>query len=71
MFKIIASYQTKGRTVTERRFILKTMPEADCEKKELLKDLPVFDNEIKMYTKVLPAMEAILDKHGEKGWWPT
>lgn len=70
MFKIIATYETKGRTVSERRFILKTMP-VSGEKKEMLEDVPIFDNEIKIYTKTLPAMEEILKKTGENPWWPT
>lgn len=71
MFKIIATYTSKGKEVSARRFILKTMPEVECEKKEMLKDMPVFDNEIRMYSEVLPAMQTILDQHNEKGWWPT
>lgn len=69
MFKIIATYTTKTGTVTDRRFIMKTLPEAG-EKKDLLKDSPVFTNELLMYTEVLPAMEDILRQHGEEPWWP-
>lgn len=71
MFKIIATYTTNGRTIADRRFIMKTMPEAEGEKKDLLKDNPIFDNEIRMYTEALPAMAKILSQHGEKPWWPT
>lgn len=70
MFKIIASYGTRGRIVTQRRFILKTVPEAEGQKKEFLDNSPAFKNEIVVYTKVLVAMEAILKENGEKGWWP-
>lgn len=70
MFKIIATYGTRGKIVDGRRFILKTVPEADGPKKDLLEQLPAFKNEIKMYTKILPDMEKILIEHGEKGWWP-
>lgn len=70
MFKVIVSYETKGRTVTDRRFILKTMPDAG-EKKEFLKDFPVFAKEIHMYTKTLPVMEKILTQHGDKKFWPS
>lgn len=70
MFKIIASYGTKGEIVCERRFILKTVPEAEGQKKELLEQLPAFKNEIEMYTKVFKDMEKILEESGEKGWWP-
>lgn len=70
MFKIIATYGTKGTIVNERRFIYKTVPEAEGMKKDMLEQLPAFKNEISMYTKTLPAMEEILKKHGEKGWWP-
>lgn len=69
MFKIIASYSTKEDTVTDRRFIMKTLPEAG-KKKDLLKDSPVFTNELLMYTEALPAMEDILRKIGEEPWWP-
>lgn len=70
MFKIIVTYGSRGRIESERRFILKTVPEADGPKKDLLENLPAFKNEISMYTQILPAMEAILKEHGEKGWWP-
>ena len=70
MFKIIATYGTKGRIVLERRFILKTVPEAEGPKKELLEQLPAFKHEIIMYTQILPAMENLLKEQGEKGWWP-
>ena len=70
MFKIIATYESKGKTVEKRRFILKTMPDSG-EKAEFLQDYPIFTSEINMYSKTLPAMEQILEKHGEKRWWPT
>lgn len=70
MFKIIATYGSKGNIVSGRRFIFKTVPEADGPKKELLENLPAFKNEIMMYTKTLPAMEKILNQYGEKGFWP-
>lgn len=70
MFKIIATYGTKGKIVVERRFILKTMPEAEGQKKELLESMPVFKNEIQMYTETLPAMEKILVENGERAFWP-
>lgn len=70
MFKIIVSYQSRGKTVSGRRFILKTMPETSCQKKDLLQDVPIFANEIRMYTKTLPAMEEILSRFGERPWWP-
>lgn len=71
MFKIIVSYQMgKGKTVSGRRFILKTMPETSCQKKDLLEDMPIFANEIRMYTETLPAMEEILSRFGERPWWP-
>lgn len=70
MFKIIVTYETRGRTVTDRRFILKTLPDAG-EKKEFLEEFPVFANEIHMYTKILPAMEKLLTKHDDKKFWPS
>lgn len=70
MFKIIATYGTRGKVVNERRFILKTVPEAEGQKKDLLEQLPAFKNEIAMYTKVLKDMEKILEENGEEGWWP-
>lgn len=70
MFKIIVSYGSKGRIVIERRFVLKTVPEAEGQKKEMLELWPAFKNETRMYSKTLSAMEDILEKHGEKGWWP-
>ena len=70
MFKIIATYGTKGRIVLDRRFILKTVPEAEGPKKEMLEQLPAFKNEIIMYTQLLPAMDNLLKEQGEKGWWP-
>lgn len=69
MFKIIVTYETKGRKVTDRRFILKTIPDSG-EKKEFLSNFPVFVSEINMYSKTIPAMKEILTKHGEKGMWP-
>ena len=71
MFKIIVSYESKGRTVEDRRLILKTIPEAEGVKKELLETLQIFANEIKMYSDTLPAMEEILNQHGETKFWPT
>ena len=70
MFKIVVSYETRGRSVVDRRFVLKTMPEVDGQKKELLGQTPMFDNEIRMYGETLPAMEKLLLEHGEKPWWP-
>lgn len=70
MFKIIATYGSKGKIVSDRRFIFKTVPEAEGQKKDLLEQLPAFKNEILMYTKILPEMDKILKEHGEKGWWP-
>lgn len=70
MFKIIVSYGSKGKIVTERRFILKTVPEAEGDKKNFLEMMPVFINEIRMYSTILPAMEKILKQHNESIWWP-
>lgn len=69
MFKIIVTYETKGRSVESRRFILKTVPESGG-KKDFLDEFPLFGNEIRVYTKTLPAMETILQKHGIKVFWP-
>lgn len=69
MFKIIVNYETNGRSVEGRRFILKTFPESG-EKKDFLEDLPVFTNEVRMYTKILPAMENIIKQHEEIPFWP-
>lgn len=70
MFKIIATYGSKDKIVSDRRFVLKTVPEAEGQKKEFLEQLPVFKSEIMMYSKILPAMEEIIAKHAEKRWWP-
>lgn len=70
MFKIIASYGSKGEIVNDRRFIFKTVPEAEGQKKEMLENSPIFKNEILMYTQTLPAMAEILKEHGEVTWWP-
>lgn len=70
MFKIIATYGSRGKIVNDRRFIFKTVPEAEGPKKELLEQLPAFKNEILVYTTVLPEMDKILKEHGETGWWP-
>lgn len=70
MFKITASYGSRGQIIADRRFIFKTVPEAEGLKKEWLENSPAFKNEILMYTKTLPAMESILKEHGEKVWWP-
>lgn len=69
MFKIIATYEVSGRTVTDRRFILKTIPESG-EKRDFLNELPLFANEIKMFTQTLPALEEIYTKHGDRLVWP-
>lgn len=70
MFKLIATYGTRGKIITDRRFIIKTIPEVEGPKKELLENMPAFKNEIIMYSKTLPAMEELLKEHGEKPWWP-
>lgn len=69
MFKVIATYESKGLTLTDKRFLLKTVPESG-DKKDFLDDFPVFSNEIRMYTETLPAMEEILNQHGDKRFWP-
>lgn len=70
MFKVIVTYGSRGKTLIDRRFILKTIPEAEGPKKELLENMPAFKNEIIMYTEILAAMESILKEHDEKPWWP-
>lgn len=57
--------------MNDRRFVVKTLPEAYGAKKEFLENNPMFDNEIQIYTQTLPALEDILAKTtGEKKWWP-
>lgn len=71
MFKITVTYGTgSGKIVSERRFLLKTMPELDGQKKQFLDQLPLFAMERKVYTEILPEMEKILNENGEKGFWP-
>lgn len=70
MFKFTVTYGTARKVVKGRRFLLKTLPEADGQKKEFLKGMPMFPNEIVMYKHVLPTMEKVLAEFGEKGWWP-
>lgn len=70
MFKIIVSYESRANNITDRRFLLKTVPEGEGSKKELLEAVPMFENEIRMYTETLPAMDKILSQCGEKCWWP-
>lgn len=70
MFKITVSYGTRGKIVSDRRFVLKTMPEAEGQKKDILEKSPAFKNETIMYTQTLKAMEEVLTQHGEKTWWP-
>lgn len=70
LFKIIVTYESKGKIVSGKRFIMKTLPEKDSEKRAALEGMPIFENEIRMNSETLPAMEKILRKSGEKSWWP-
>ncbi|XP_055687411.1 uncharacterized protein LOC129792405 [Lutzomyia longipalpis] len=65
MFKAIVSYTTKGKEVSERSLVVKTMPIEDGMKKDLLQEMPIFEREIKMYTKVLPEMKRIMESIGD------
>lgn len=67
--KVTASYETQGHCITERRFILKTIPD-EGQKQKQLSQLPVFVNERRIYFEVLAAMEQILRQCGEERWWP-
>ncbi|GAB0088784.1 LOC111597534 [Sergentomyia squamirostris] len=65
MFKAIVSYNSKGKIVTGRSLIIKTMPVEDGVKKDLLNEMNVFGRETEMYTKVLPEMARIMESIGD------
>ncbi|GAB0094310.1 LOC111597534 [Sergentomyia squamirostris] len=66
MFKAIVSYTTKGKSISGRSLIIKTMPVDDGFKKEMLSEMNVFGREIEMYSKVLPEMKRIMESIGDK-----
>ncbi|GAB0087172.1 LOC111597534 [Sergentomyia squamirostris] len=65
MFKAIIDYTSRGKEVTGRRLVIKTMPVEEGIKRDMLKDSPIFDREIDMYTKVLPEMKRIIESIGD------
>uniref|UniRef100_A0A1L8DYM0 Putative ecdysteroid kinase n=1 Tax=Nyssomyia neivai TaxID=330878 RepID=A0A1L8DYM0_9DIPT len=65
MFKAIITYSTRGKKVSSRSFVIKTMPVEEGFKKEMFIDSPIFDREIQMYTKVLPEMKRIMESIGD------
>ncbi|XP_055706875.1 uncharacterized protein LOC129803985 [Phlebotomus papatasi] len=65
MFKAIVSYNTKGKSVSSRSLVIKTMPVESGLKKDMLSDMPIFEREIDMYTKVLPEMKRIMESIGD------
>ncbi|XP_055706899.1 uncharacterized protein LOC129803990 [Phlebotomus papatasi] len=65
MFKAVISYTSKGKEISSRPFVVKTLPTEDSTKKDMLSTMPVFDRETEMYTKVLPEMKKIMESIGD------
>ncbi|XP_055706837.1 uncharacterized protein LOC129803959 [Phlebotomus papatasi] len=65
MFKAIVSYTSRGKTVSSRSLVVKTMPVEEGMKKEMFTQMPIFDREIYMYTKVLPEMSRLMESIGD------
>lgn len=65
MFKAVISYTSKGKEISSRSFVVKTLPIEDSTKKDMLSTMPVFDRETEMYTKVLPEMKKIMESIGD------
>ncbi|XP_055695949.1 uncharacterized protein LOC129797409 [Lutzomyia longipalpis] len=65
MFKAIVSYTSRGKVVSGRSLVVKTMPVEEGLKKEMFTEMPIFDREIDMYTKILPEMKRLMESIGD------
>uniref|UniRef100_A0A1B0C8D6 CHK kinase-like domain-containing protein n=1 Tax=Lutzomyia longipalpis TaxID=7200 RepID=A0A1B0C8D6_LUTLO len=65
MFKAIVSYTSRGKVVSGRSLVVKTMPVEEGIKKEMFTEMPIFDREIDMYTKILPEMKRLMESIGD------